>query len=66
MVKNISSLYSTPIKVQETSKIDYRTQETSDRKRSRKQSAFETTEVLAEKVLMLEKRIEELERKIGK
>ena len=66
MVKNISSLYSTPIKVQETSKIDYRTQEISGQKHSKKQSAFETTEVLAEKILMLEKRIEELERKAGK
>ena len=65
-MKNISSLYSTPIKVQETSKIDYRTQEISGQKHSKKQSTFETTEVLAEKILMLEKRVEELERKIGK
>lgn len=57
-------MYSNQMHIQNISKLNLRTDPQKDQQRRKPSSQFESTEVLAEKILMLEKRIDELEKKI--
>lgn len=64
--QRVSDMYSNQMRIQQMSKLTPKPQKTNDQsKNSGKQSAFGATEVLAERLLILEKRVQELERKVG-
>ena len=66
-IESVSHLYSRSVDaVQGGSRLNLHTSDPYSVKRDKQNKpSFQTTEVLAEKLLLLERRVEELERKVG-
>ena len=64
-IEKVSDLYSNQMRIPKITKLAQAPQQITDQKKRNSQSSFGATEVLAEKLLLLEKRVEELERKVG-
>lgn len=67
-IESVSKMYSRSVDaVQSSSRLDFHTSNPynlKDKKEPKQQ--FQTTEVLAEKLLLLERRVDDLERKVGR
>ena len=50
--------------VKNISKIDLKTRDSTNKQQPKRQSKFESTELFAERILALERRVDELERKL--
>ena len=65
-IEKVSDMYSTQMNIQNISKLNFKVDPPKDQQRSKQSARFDTTEVLAEKILLLEKRVDELERRLSR
>lgn len=64
-IENVSNLYADQMRIKNLEKLNLKPREAREQKQPSKQrSQFASTEVLAERLLMLEHRVEELEKKL--
>lgn len=61
-IEKVSDMYNAQMHVQNISKLNLKTDPPKDQQRRKPLSKFDTVEVLAEKLLLLEKRVDDLER----
>lgn len=57
-------MYSTQMHIQNISRLDLKPDPPKDQQRRKPLSQFDTVEVLAERLLLLEKRVDDLERRL--
>lgn len=64
-IENVSNLYADQMRIKNLEKLNLKPREAQEQKQSSKQrSQFAATEVLAERLLILERKVEELEKKL--
>lgn len=63
-IEQVSDLYSSQMNVKNISRLDFKTRDSTNKQHPKKQSKFESTELFAERILALERRVDELERKL--